>query len=327
MIITRTPFRVSFFGGGTDIPGWFNQHGGCVLSTSIDKYCYLSLRYLPPFFEFNYRIAYSKIESVKTIQQIQHKAVKAVLEIYKPDKGIEIHCDQDLPARSGIGSSSSFAVGIINAIESLNGMYNTKRDLSKKAIELECNYLNEACGHQDQYAASYGGFNFIEFKSNSEPIVNPVTITRDRLQELESSLMLFFTGIIRTSSDFTETLIKNISKTQYHLSETQKLGYQSIELLYSSNSLTEIGELLDKSWQIKRNHSSSISNSNLDNIYARAINAGALGGKLLGAGGGGFMLFFVPPDRQSKVRQELNELLEIDFKFETAGSRVIFSDL
>ncbi|MFA5083882.1 MAG: kinase, partial [Candidatus Paceibacterota bacterium] len=298
MIITRTPFRISFFGGGTDYPAWFRNNGGAVLSTSINKYCYITCRYLPPFFEHKHRIIWSKIESVKEIDEIEHPVVNAVFKIFNIKEGIEIHHDGDLPARTGLGSSSSFAVGIIHALHALQGKIINKRQLALEAIELEQEILKENVGCQDQAIAAFGGFNKIEFGGPQKITVNPILLASERMKLFQSHLMLFFTGLSRYASEIAAEQIKNTSNKTIELSALKGMVDEAIKILNGTGPLDDFGKLLDESWRIKKTLSSQISNSRIDEIYAAAKEAGALGGKLLGAGGGGFMLFFVKPELQ-----------------------------
>jgi len=324
MIITRTPFRVSFFGGGTDYPPWFQQHGGVVLATSIDKYCYISCRYLPPFFEHKHRIVYSKIENVKAVGDIEHPAVKAVLSVYEPNGGLEIHHDGDLPARSGLGSSSSFTVGLINAMMALKGRYISKEELASQAIYVEQQVIKENVGSQDQISAAFGGFNRIEFFKDGSFEVAPVVLSKDRLTELQSHLMLCFTGFSRIASEVAKSQIENLAKREKELKLMTDLVGQAIEVLQSGSApIEDFGQLLHQSWMHKRTLSDRISTTEIDEIYDAARQAGAIGGKLLGAGGGGFLLLFVRPEQQQDVRERLPHLIHVPFQFEATGSRVV----
>jgi D-glycero-alpha-D-manno-heptose-7-phosphate kinase len=324
MIISRTPFRISFFGGGTDYPGWYRKHGGAVLAATIDKYCYLTCRYLPPFFEHRIRLVYSKIENCQTIDEIAHPAVREVLRYLKIDRGVEIHHDGDLPARSGMGSSSSFTVGLLHALYALKGYMPSQRQLAAESIYIEQELLKETVGSQDQVLAAFGGFNHITFLQNGEFSVRPVTLSQERINELNCHLMLFYTGIKRTASNVAESYVNNIETRKRHLRIMEDLVEKSISILNSGQDITGFGELLHESWQAKRSLSSIVSNSQVDEIYDQAISAGAIGGKLAGAGGGGFMLLFVRPSDQGKVRKKLNTLIHVPFKFEFYGSQIIF---
>jgi len=326
MIISRTPFRISFFGGGTDYPAWYRTHGGSVLATTINKYCYITCRYLPPFFEHRIRLVYSQIENCQTIEEIAHPAVREVLRFLKIERGVEIHHDADLPARSGMGSSSSFTVGLLCALYALKGYMPSKHQLAMEGIYLEQEILKETVGSQDQVLAAYGGFNHVMFFPNNEISVRPVAIAPERITELNSHLMLFYTGIKRTASDVAQSYVNDIDSKKRQLRILKDLVEESIAILNSSKNITAFGELLHESWQTKRSLSSRTSNSHVDEIYKQAQSAGAIGGKLTGAGGGGFMLLFVPPSRQKRVREKLTKLIHVPFRFESSGSQVIFYD-
>lgn len=322
MIITRTPFRISFFGGGTDYPKWYQEHGGVVVATTIDKYCYISCRYLPPFFDHKYRIVYSRIENVKHIDEIEHPAVQAVLRYMQCERGLEVHHDGDLPARSGLGSSSSFTVGLLNALMALQGKYISNEDLAKMAIHVEQDIIKENVGSQDQISAAYGGLNRIEFLRDGSFRVNPIILHQERLSEFQDHLMLFFTGFSRIASEIAKSKIDNLKARTVELKQMKEIAHEAIDLLQGTSSLEEIGKLLDQSWKYKRSLSDKVSTSDIDQIYETAIKAGATGGKLLGAGGGGFMLFFVKPELQARVREALGHLVHVPFRFENGGSRV-----
>jgi D-glycero-alpha-D-manno-heptose-7-phosphate kinase len=324
MIISRTPFRISFFGGGTDYPAWYREHGGVVLATSIDKYCYLTCRYLPPFFEHRIRVVYSKIENCLTIDDIQHPAVRETLRYFKMNRGIEIHHDGDLPARSGMGSSSSFAVGLINALHALQGRMASKEQLSKEAINLEQGILKENVGCQDQILAAYGGFNVITFMPNGEFTVRPVILPETRLKEFESHLMLFYTGIKRTASDIAASYVNGLDGKKRQLRIMKDLVEEGLTVLTGTGEIKAFGELLHEGWLAKKTLSESITNDEIENIYDKARQGGALGGKLIGAGGGGFMLLFVPPELQNKVKGKLPGLIHVPFNLEYSGSQIIF---
>ena len=324
MIITRTPFRVSFFGGGTDYPVWFEENGGAVLATSIDKYCYLTVRHLPPFFEHRHRIVYSRIENAQEIGEIEHPVVRALLGEDGTDKGFEIHHDGDLPARAGLGSSSAFTVGLIHALAALKGLRVTKRNLADEAIRIEQQVLQESVGCQDQITTAYGGLNRIDFGSVNGFEVSPLLLPRERLQELQSSLILCFSGVSRFASEIAAEQIKNFGDRESELRTLYGMVDEAIEILQSpTESLSRFGKLLHDSWMLKRNLAGSVSTAKIDQLYEAACDAGAVGGKLLGAGGGGFMLFFVPPEKRANLIERLNGLTTVDFKFEGGGSRVL----
>jgi D-glycero-alpha-D-manno-heptose-7-phosphate kinase len=324
MIICRTPFRISFFGGGTDYPAWYRTHGGAVLAVTIDKYCYLSCRYLPPFFEHRTRLVYSKIENCKTVDEISHPAVREVLKFLAIDRGVEVHHDGDLPARSGMGSSSAFTVGLLNAMHALKGHMPSKKQLADESIHIEQERLKETVGSQDQVMAAYGGLRHVTFGANGDISAQPLTISHERATELNSHLMLFYTGIKRTASDVAESYVNNIDTRRRQLRLMRDLVDESINILNSNTDLLSFGNLLHEAWQAKRSLSGKVSNPQVDGLFDAALRAGALGGKLTGAGGGGFMLLFVPPDRQHDVQEALHNLIHVPFKFEPAGSQVIF---
>jgi D-glycero-alpha-D-manno-heptose-7-phosphate kinase len=324
MIISRTPFRISFFGGGTDYPAWYHQHGGAVLAVSINKYCYLTCRYLPPFFEHRIRLVYSKIESCQSFEEISHPAVREILRHLQVERGLEIHHDGDLPARSGMGSSSAFVVGLLHALYALQGQMPSKQQLTKESIFIEQEALKETVGSQDQVSAAYGGLNHISFLPNGEISVRPMTLTQERIQELNSHLMLFYTGIKRTASDIAGSYVTDLDAKRRQLRIIKDLVEESIAILNSNQPLTGFGELLHEAWQAKRSLSDKVSNPEVDDLYATARTAGAIGGKLTGAGGGGFLLLFVPPAQQQEVREKLSKLIHVPFKFEFSGSQIIF---
>ncbi len=324
MIITRTPFRISFFGGGTDYPAWFQEHGGVVLATAIDKYCYISCRHLPPFFSYKHRIVYSQTEIVREIAEIKHPAVKAVFEWAGVEKGMEIHHDGDLPARSGLGSSSAFTVGLLHALSALRGRYMSKEKLAATAIFIEQKMIREHVGSQDQISVAFGGFNRIEFHPNDTFDVSPVILSGERFEELENHMMLFFTGFSRIASDIAKTKIDNFKKCEIELKAMKAMVDQAIHILQDPDvSIDEFGKLLDENWKFKRGLSDRVTNPEIDKIYKDAKDAGALGGKILGAGGGGFLLLFVKPELQLQVRKCLHNLIYVPFEFDNSGSQVI----
>jgi len=324
MIITSTPFRISFFGGGTDYPAWYQDHGGAVLATTINKYCHITCRHLPPFFEHKHRIVYSNIETVREVNEIKHPAVRAILGLSGCEEGLEIHHDGDLPARSGLGSSSSFTVGLLHALAALDGKFVTKVELAKNAIHVEQQVIRENVGSQDQISAAFGGFNRIEFKQDDTFQVNPVILKKQRLQEFHSHLMLCFTGFSRIASDIAKSKIENFKRRETELTRMGEMVNEAIQILQSvGNPIDEFGKLLHQSWLYKRSLSDKVSTPEIDAIYEEAINAGATGGKILGAGGGGFLLLFVKPELQVKVRERLKRLIHVPFEFENFGSRVV----
>lgn len=324
MIISRTPFRVSLFGGGTDYPQWFREHGGSVLGMAIDKYCYISVRPLPPFFEHRHRIVYSKIESVNSLDEIQHPAVRGVLKHAGVQIGLEIHHDGDLPARSGMGSSSSFTVGLLNALYALQGRMRSKRQIAEEAIYVEQEVLRENVGCQDQVWAAYGGMNRIDFNEDGTFVVRPMILKKERVAQLMDSLVLYFTGFSRIASEIAAKQIDNLKAKEKSLHIMRDLVDRAEAVLSDPDrDLREIGEMLHASWQLKRELASGVSTGPIDDIYATAIQAGAVGGKLLGAGGGGFLLFYVEPSRQSALRERLDPLIEVRFDIDRAGSSIV----
>ncbi len=328
MIITRTPFRVSFFGGGTDYPGWFREHGGAVLATSIDKYCYLTVRYLPPFFEHKHRIVYSIVEMVRELDEIKHPVVRAVLKEMKTTNGFEIHHDGDLPARSGLGSSSSFAVGILHSLAALEGRMMSKMQLARQAMRIEQDVLKETVGCQDQITAAFGGFNRVNFLQNGNFDVEPIVLTREKLEMIEGSLMLFFTGLTRSASEIAEGTLKNMKAKESELVEIRQMVDEAVDIVESSGDIVgDFGRLMHRSWMIKRGLANNITTSVIDGAYEGARSAGAIGGKLLGAGGGGFLLLVVPKEKQAAVREKLAKLIHVNFRFESSGSKLLVFEM
>ncbi len=324
MIISRTPFRISFFGGGTDYPAWYRENGGAVINTTIDKYCYISCRFLPPFFDHKYLIRYRLIETVNSILDIQHPSVRECLRYMRVDRGIEMVHNSDLPARSGIGSSSAFTVGFLNALYALAGRMVGKRQLASKAIYVEQQIIGEDVGSQDQVATAFGGINKMEFNGKENFIVQPVTVNQRKITDLQNHLMFFFTGFARTAAEIASEQIKNISSKTAELNTMKDMVNEAVNILNNGNGEIEsFGSLLSESWKLKRSLSTRVSTSAIDDMYNSALKAGALGGKLCGAGGGGFMLLFVPPRKQRMVRKAMKDLLYVPIRFETLGSHII----
>lgn len=322
MIITRTPFRMSFFGGGTDLSGFFNEHGGAVISTTFDKYCYVTVRHLPAFFDYKTHLTYSKTEYVNSYEEIQHPAIREAMK-HMDMHNIRLTYESDLPARTGLGTSSSFAVGMIEAFYALNGKYADKRKLADDAIYLERELCKEAGGIQDQIAASFGGLNRIDFSKDGYT-VRPIVISRARKEKLNNNLMLFFTGFSRFSSDIQKGTEKSMKDKTKELLEMYSLVDKAEKVLTDEScDLDEFGRLLDYTWKLKRGISSGISTGSIDEQYEKAVKAGALGGKLLGAGGGGFLLFYVPQEKQAAVKKALENQMHVPFKFENEGTRII----
>lgn len=323
MVITKTPYRISFFGGGSDLPAWYLEHGGAVLSTSIDKYCYITLRHLPRFFDHTHRFVYSEIESVNDIQEIRHPAIRGALIAMNWKEGIEMHHDGDLPARSGLGSSSSFSVGFINALYALKGLRRSPRDLALEAIYIEQNVIGEPVGSQDQIAAAYGGFNKISFLKSNDFKVDPLILPGKRLQELSDHLLLFYSGQSRFSAKIEMDKVASMRASSRHFEKIHDSVEEAIDILANpAKDICNIGILLDRMWSEKKLLSSLVSNDRIDHIYKIAKAEGALGFKVLGAGGGGFCLVFARPDDHDKLKSALKDFLEIPFRFENQGSVV-----
>jgi len=324
MVITQTPVRISFFGGGTDYPVWFREHGGAVLATTIDKYIFISCRVLPPFHEHKHRVIYSKMESVKEIGEIVHPAVREVYRHMKVDQGLELHHDSDLPARAGMGSSSAFTVGLLHALHALRGEMVDKEALARESIHVEQNKIGENVGCQDQVMAAVGGLNQIRFEVDGSFRVEPLELTYERRQELLSHMMLFYTGTHRVASEVAREQIQNTPNRGAELRSMMEMVQEGASLLRSRNGMPEFGRLLHTAWTVKKKMSSRISTGLLNEIYESGLSAGAWGGKLLGAGGGGFMMLFAPPERHAAIRERLKSLLYVPFALEDGGTRVIF---
>lgn len=323
MIITRTPLRVSFFGGGTDYPAWFREHGGAVLATTIDKYLYLHCRYLPPFFDFKSRIVWSKIEQVQEPSEIAHPAIRGVLEWMKIGEGVEIHHHGDLPARTGLGSSSSFSVGLLHALHALRGELVSKRKLAEEAIFVEQQVLQENVGVQDQIQSAFGGLNRIDIHTDGSFEVTPLVVRAERLVGLQKHLLLLYTGLSRTASEIAAEQVATVGQKTAELRTMREMVDQGEKTLVGNGDLREFGRLLDESWKLKRSLSSKIAPGFVNEIYDVARQAGADGGKLLGAGGGGFMLIFVTPEKRASVLKSLRKLLPVPFQFERGGTQIV----
>ena len=324
MVITKTPFRMSFFGGGTDLESYFKENNGAVISTTFDKYCYVTVRHLPKFFEYSTELAYSKMERVTEIDEIKHPAIRNAMKMLDV-KNIRLTYEADLPARSGLGTSSSFAVGMLNAFYALKGKYADKKKLADNAIYLERVLCNEAGGLQDQIAASFGGFNRIDFSKDGYE-VSPIIISNARKKKLNENLMMFFTGFTRFSSEIQkENQAGDIKKKKKDLQEMYCLVDDAEKILTSDNvEMREFGRLLDHTWKLKRGTGKLVSTDEIDRLYKAGIDAGAIGGKLLGAGGGGFLIFYVEPEYQSRVHEAMKDLLYIPFEFENGGTKVLY---
>lgn len=324
MVITKTPFRMSFFGGGTDIPDYFNNGRGAVISTTFDKYVYVTARHLPRFFDYETEVFYSKTERVENVEDIQHPMVRNAMK-YLDMQELHIAYDADLPARSGLGTSSTFAVGLLNAFYRIKGKKASKELLAHDAIHVERVMCDEAGGWQDQIAAAFGGFNRIDFVDGGYT-VKPINISQERKEKLNNNLMLFFTGFTRKSSEVQATTKQTLDEKKKQLDKMLELVDVAQDILEDDNkSLDEFGKLLDVTWNLKRQTGTEVSNNAIDELYKKGINAGALGGKLLGAGKGGFLLFYVNEDKQEMVREALGDLMEVPFKFEDDGAQVIYN--
>jgi len=328
VIISRTPLRVSFFGGGTDYNVWLKNNNGSIISTTINKYNYINIRYLPKFFNYNNCIRYYRREETKNIEEIKHNSVRETLKFLKINKGIEIIHNADLPARGGLGSSSSFTVGLLNAVYALNGQMISKRNLALNAIEIEQNKIKENVGLQDQIATAFGGFNRIDFNNNHFE-VSPIIMNQSNLSKLEKNLLLIFTGLQRNASDIAKHQIQNIYKKKKELNEMIKIVNEAYEILSDKNfNIKKFGNLLHKQWYLKKQMSQKISNNKIDEVYNEAINCGAYGGKLLGAGGGGFMIICANLSSQKKIIEVLPRYnsINIPFRFDYLGSQIIYHD-
>ncbi len=328
MIISRTPYRISFFGGGSDYPAWYHQEEGAVLSAAIDKYCYITCRYLPPFFNIKHRIVWSHIEMVHSLSEILHPAIREGARYlgFDDSVGLEIHHHGDLPARSGIGSSSSFSVGLIKALKALQGQMISKQDLALKAIDLEQNILKENVGSQDQVAAAHGGLNVIRFLTSGAIQVEPLSISQARVRELEGNLLLLYTGTSRLGGEIAGKVIAKLGDKASEVRQLRDMVKTGAEILMGAGSLNAFGELLHEAWMIKRRIVEGITNSDVDDIYKTALAHGALGGKLLGAGAKGFMLFYIPSEKQEAVTRALSHYLWVPVNFDWEGSTTIYYD-
>ncbi|MDA9816104.1 kinase [Alphaproteobacteria bacterium] len=325
MINTRTPFRITLFGGGTDYPEWYKEFGGKTINACIDKYCYISIRDLPPFFNYKWRLRYFITEEVSSISEIKHPSIKESLKYFNLKDGLEIVHQGDLPSRSGLGSSSAFTVGMVNAISGFQGKVITKRNLALTSINIEQNKIGEAVGSQDQVAAAYGGFNYTEFSKENEFSVTPISLDNKNLEKLQSHLLLCFTGLTRNAAEIAATQIEFTKSKKIDLKDVMAIcdeGYKCLSQNYYY--IAEIGRLLDEQWKIKKNLTKLISNSRIDEIYEIGKLNGAMGGKLLGAGGGGFMLFIADPKYHLEIKRALSEKMFVPFKFDFDGSKIIY---
>ena len=327
MIICRTPFRVSFFGGGTDYPAWYKNNPGLTLSSTINKYSYLTVRRLPPFFDYQYRIRYFKQEFANEATQIEHPSVRECIKYLNIENGLEIVHNADLPAQSGLGSSSTFTVGLLHALQTLQHKMPTKRELALQAIDVEQNRIGEAVGSQDQTAAAFGGMNIIKFGPGltRHIDVSPLIVAEHRLEELQDHLLLCFTGFARTAATVAQVQIDATPDRAAELTKMHQLCEEAISILLDeATPLSVFGELLNEQWRMKRSLTDRISNEKIDEIYDVGMKNGAMGGKLLGAGGGGFMLFFAPKSAHHKIKESLNEKMFVPIRFETTGSKIVY---
>lgn len=326
MIIAQTPLRVSFFGGGTDFPQFFSKHGGAVLATAIDKYMYHNITHLPsPLFDYSIRLAYRKVECVRTIDEIEHRAFREVLRYLDVTKDVEISLAADLPASAGLGSSSSFTVGLVNGLNAFQGKFVAQSKLAACAVHIEQDILRDTVGCQDQVLAAYGGLNVVRFSGEKGFTVHRISLPHARVHELDESLLMFFTGITRNAGDIEKCKLANLENIQDNLKRLLNMVDEAHNILTGSGSLAAFGELLHRTWMEKRELAATVSNPAIDAMYEKARAAGALGGKLLGAGGGGFLLCFVPPERQAAVRKAMDGHHEVPFSINAAGSRIIHS--
>lgn len=324
MVISRTPFRISFFGGGTDFPVWYKKNGGSVLSATIDKYCYISCRILPPFFEYKHRIVYARYEHVNEIDEIVHPSVRETFRFMNIKEGLEIHHDADIPAKSGLGSSSSFTVGLLHALYAIEGKMVTKKRLALEAIRIEQEMIKENVGSQDQVAVAFGGLSKIEFSGNHNIEVTPIIVGQKRMTEFQDHFMLFFTGFQRSASKIEAEKIKQVPNKKSELTELQNMVDEAVHILSEKSDIIDFGRLLHEGWRLKKSLSNNVSNNFIDHIYEIAIKNGAIGGKILGAGGGGFVLFFVKPEDRGNLKEALDFLLHVPFRFDTSGSQIIY---
>ena len=325
MIITRTPYRISFFGGGTDWPEYYRQHGGAVLSTTIDKYLYITCRHMPPYWDYKHQFVYgSKTERINEIDEIDHPSIRETMRYLDIRYGVDLNYNADIPARSGIGSSSSFTVGLVHALYGLNGKMISKKHLANDAIHIEQNLIREAVGSQDQIAASFGGLNHIVFNKDMSYDVRPMIIGEERIKEFSDHMLLLFTGFQRFAADIEEGKMKNLKTNQVTLKRMSQYTEQAVEILNSDADISEFGNLLNDNWKLKKSLSNDVSNKAIDDIYECGLKNGAIGGKLLGAGGGGFLVFFAKPENHERLLKSLKGYLHVPFNFEKTGSQVIY---
>ena len=324
MIICRTPFRISFFGGGTDYPEWYKNQEGRVISTTINKFSYINCRYLPPFFDYKFRIRYFKREQTNNIKDIKHPSVRECLNFLKFQKGIEIVHNADVPAKSGLGSSSTFTVGLLHALHALKNQMVSKKKLANEAIHVEQKLIKENVGSQDQTATAYGGLNVIHFKNLQNILVDPILCSKDRMDQLQNSLLLYFSGFQRNADKFAARHISQVQKKEKDFKDMINIVDEALSIIKSNTNINEFGKLLNEQWKLKKSILPSVTNNNIDKLYKLGIDSGALGAKLLGAGGGGFMLFFVPKHKQKKFKLKLKNYLHVPFDFDYLGSQIVY---
>jgi D-glycero-alpha-D-manno-heptose-7-phosphate kinase len=327
MIISRTPVRVSFLGGGTDYPEYFMQEGGVTLSATIDKYCYITVQEFRDFFDHKLRVSYSKLELAKECKEIVHPSVRECLRYLGIEKGVEIHCMTDLPARTGLGSSSAFTVGLLNALYAWQGKFTTPQQLAEEAVHVERNLIKERVGLQDQYSCAVGGFLYLKYTPQGNVNITSIPMTSERVKALEQRLLLFYTGVQRTASEILKEQLERTKSGQINpaLKQLGMLADEGAKTICNGRQLSELGHLLHQGWLIKRGLSAAVSTDKIDGWYEKALSASAVGGKLLGAGSGGFLLLYVEPENQDKVRAALSDLQEVPFRFEGQGSTILFS--
>ena len=326
MIITRAPLRISFFGGGTDYPEFFEKEGGAVLATAIDKFSYVTAsRFFSDLFDFSVRVSYSKAESARRVEEIEHKVFREALKLTGFEKDIELHTVADLPAFTGLGSSSSFTVALLQSLHAFKGEYLPPLALAYEAIAVERHRCQDNVGCQDQVTAAVGGFNLIEFRREDDARVHAISLPRERLEEFQRHLVLVYTGITRRAADMVARQLQVLPNNLETLRQMRAMAERGWNILTGNRPLSEFGELLDQAWAAKRGLEGSITNSEIDRMYAAGREAGALGGKLLGAGGGGFLAFFAPPENHARLREVFHPHPILDFEIGAPGSEIIFS--
>jgi len=326
MIICRTPFRISLFGGGTDFPKYYLKNEGCVIGGTIDKYCYVTARFLPNVFDYKHRIVWSENETVNKYNEINNPVVRAIFRKLKIKKGLEVHYQGDLQKNSGLGTSSSFCVGLLNSLSCLHKYKTSKKKLALDAMYVEQLMLHEDCGSQDQIFSAYGGFNFIKFKKNGEFSVTKLKISHSNFEKLNNNFLLIYTGIQRYSNNIEKIKVRNIDKNLNNLDEIKKITLNFKKIISSDNSIDGMGEMLNDYWFLKKSLTKKVTNTYIDEIYNIALSSGASGGKVIGSGGGGYILVYCDKKYQKKLKKNLKKLSIIDFKFTSEGSKIIFQN-